>query len=190
MPDGVLGEIKAVDICFYTAAGKGHRLYKHELAGGAILDLGYYPVTIACSLLGAKPQNIQCHSVIGEGNVDYLDSLVLEYDSGKFAHLSCGLGAEKMISLYILGTKGRITMQDEYFFQAQKVQVQNFDNEEIASYEGPFLKNGYEYEAMEVMECLKNNKTESDVVTLDDTVAVMEILDACRKQAGFQYDFE
>lgn len=188
--DGVLGEIKAVDIRFYTAAGKGHRLYKHELAGGALLDLGYYPVTIACSLLGAKPQNIQCHSVIGEGNVDYLDSLVLEYDSGKFAHLSCGLGAEKMISLYILGTKGRITMQDEYFFQAQKVQVQNFDNEVIASYEGPFLKNGYEYEAMEVMECLKNNKTESDVVTLDDTAAVMEILDTCRKQAGFQYDFE
>jgi hypothetical protein len=113
--------------------------------------------------------------------VDYLDSVVLEYEDGKFAHLSCGLGSEKMISLYILGTRGRITMQDEFFFQAQSARVLDFDNEVIASYEERFLKNGYEYEAMEVMDCLRRDKTESSLVPLDDTVAVMEVMDICRK---------
>lgn len=188
--DGVLGEIKAVDIRFYTAAGKDHRLYKHDLAGGAFLDLGYYPVTVACSLLGNEPQKIVNHSVIGKTNVDLLDSIILEYEDGKFAHLSCGLGSEKMVSLYILGTKGRITMQKEFFFQAEHAEVLNFDNEVIASYSGPFLKNGYEFEAMEVMECLRNEKRESDIVKLDDTLSVMKILDECRKQAGFKFDFE
>ena len=127
---------------------------------------------------------------MGEGNVDYMDSIMLEYKNGRFAHLSCGLGSEKMVSLYVLGTKGRITMQDEYFFQAQKVQALNFDNEVLASFEGPFMKNGYEFEAMEVMQCLQNHQTESMIVTLSDTISVMEILDECRKQANFKYNFE
>lgn len=188
--DGVLGVIQAVDIKFYTAAGKNHRLYKHELAGGALLDLGYYPVTVACSLLGNKPIKVINHSIIGGTNVDLMDSIILEYDGGKFAHLSCGLGSEKMVSLYILGTKGRITIQQEYFFQATKAEVLNFDNEVIASFNSPFLKNGYEYEAMEVMRCLNNNETESEIVNLDDTLAVMNILDECRRQSSFRFDFE
>lgn len=188
--EGVIGEVEAIDIKFYTACGRGHRLYKHELAGGAFLDLGYYPITVAGSLMGYFPKRIESHSILGKGNVDYMDSIVLEYDHGRFAHLSCGLGSEKMVSLYVLGTKGRITMQDEYFFQAQKVQALDFNNEILASFEGPFLENGYEFEAMEVMECLRNRQTESSLVTLDDTIAVMSILDECRRQAGFQYDFE
>lgn len=188
--DGLIGEVKAADLRFYTACGKGHRLYRHELAGGALLDLGYYPVTVAAALLGTHPDGIQNHSIIGEGNVDYLDSIVPEYGDGRFAHLSCGLGAEKMVSFYVLGTKGRITIQDEFFFQAQKVQAVNFDNEVLASFDGSFLANGYEFEAMEVMKCLENNQTESELVPLDDTVAVMQILDECRKQADFKFDFE
>lgn len=188
--DGLLGEIQAVEGRFYTQSGKGHRLYKHELAGGALLDLGYYPVTYACEMLGYQPKAVQNHAVIGAGNVDYLDSVVLEYEGGKFAHLAAGLGAEKMISMYVLGSKGRVSIQQEFFFQAQKAEAVNFDNEVLASCEIPFLKNGYEYEAMEVMKCIREGRTESEMVRLDDTIAVMEILDTCRRQIGFRYDFE
>ena len=178
--DDVLGDIQAVDIKFYTMAGEGHRLYKKELAGGALLDLGYYPVTYACDLLGYHPKQVIDHAIIGEKEVDYLDSIVLEYEDGKFAHLSCGLGSEKMISLYILGSKGRITMQQEYFFQAQNVEALDFDNHVLASFEGTFLKNGYEFEAIEAMKCIREGRKESDLVRLDDSVAVMRILDQCK----------
>lgn len=188
--DGVIGEVQAVDASFYTATGKDHRLYRHELAGGALLDLGYYPVTVACAFLGCHPSAVLSHSVIGNGNVDYLDSIVLEYEGGKFAHLATGLGAEKKASLYLLGTKGRIAVYDGFFFQAQRAQAVDFENNVLASYEEPFLMNGYEYEAMEVMDCIREGRTGSALVTLDDTVAVMEILDQCRANAGFRYDFE
>lgn len=188
--DGVIGEVQAVDASFYTATGKGHRLYRHELAGGALLDLGYYPVTCACAFLGYHPSAVFSHSVIGNGNVDYLDSIILEYEGGRFAHLSTGLGAEKRAGLYILGTKGRISLSEGLFFQAERAQAVDFENNVLASCEEPFLANGYEYEAMEVMDCIRAGRTESALVTLDDTAAVMEILDQCRANAGFTYEFE
>jgi len=61
-------------------------------------------------------------------------------DGGKFAHLSSGLGNERSISAYILGTKGRILLQEEFFFQATKVTAYDFDNHVLATFEGPFLK--------------------------------------------------
>lgn len=187
---GKIGEVQAVDIRFYTAAGKGHRLYRKEIAGGAFLDLGFYPVSYACAVLGDDPEHVINHTIIGERGVDYLDSIVLEYPDGKFAHLSCGLGAEKMVSLYILGSKGRLTMQEEYFFQAQKARIVDFDNNVIDSCEGKFIENGYEFEAQEVMDCLKNHQIESKLVPLDSSLAVMDILDSCRDSAGYHFDFE
>lgn len=187
---GLLGEIQSVEARFYTLAGEGHRLYKRELAGGALLDLGFYPIMYACAFMGHEPKRIISHMAIGEQNVDYLDSVILEYGGGKFAHLSCGLGSDRSISAYILGTKGRILLQDELFFQATKVTAYDFDNHVLETFEGPFLKNGYEFEAIEAMECIRAGKKESDKIPLDETLAIMKILDTCRENAGFKYDFE
>lgn len=187
---GLIGDIQGMDVRFYTKAGEGHRLYSHELAGGALLDLGFYPVMYACALMGHDPKQIISHMAIGEKRVDYLDSIILEYEGGGFAHLSCGLGCDKEVSAYISGTKGRIAIRDEFFFQATKVTAYDFDNNVLAEFEGPFLQNGYEFEAIEAMECLRAGLKESKKVPLDETLAVMKILDICRKNAGFQYDFE
>ncbi len=187
---GLLGEIRAVDARFYTKAGTGHRLFQHDLAGGALLDLGIYPITYACAVLGYAPKSIRCNGMVGSENVDYLDSIVLEYENGAFANLTCGLGNEKMTGLYIQGTKGRIRLEEETFFQAAKAEAYDMDNQAIAVFESPFLKNGYEYEAMEVMECLRQGKKESEKVPMTETLAVMEIMDECRRQIGLKFDFE
>ena len=189
--DGLLGEVQAADVTFYTACGKGHRLYNYETAGGALLDLGIYPVTYACSFLGYHPEEVLSSMVIGEKKVDYFDSVVLRYPGGKVAHLASGLGSERIITSYLLGSKGRVTLQnDQWFYQAQKAQLLDFDNNVIAEANGPFLKNGYEFEAMEVQKCLLEGRTESELVPLDETIAVMELLDRIRDKAGFRYSFE
>lgn len=214
---GLLGEIKAADGCFYTAAGKGHRLYNAATGGGALLDLGFYPVTYACSFLGMKPDQIHSHTIMGtkpvknemqaskdnaaasaqpgtgktdDAPVDFIDSIVLTYANGGFAHLSTGLGEKKRATMYLMGTKGRVTLQEDLFFQAQQAQAVSFDNEVLASIDEPFLKNGYEYEAIEAVRCLQEGRTESELVPLDDSVAVMRILDTCRANAGFKFPFE
>lgn len=178
---GLLGEMKAVDIHFYTKAGRGHRLYNKDLAGGALLDLGYYPVTYACDLLGYNPIKILNHAMIGASEVDYLDSIVLEYEKGQFAHLSCGLGTEKVATAYLLGEKGRISIHEEMFFEAKSMKIYDFNNDVIAVFQKDFLANGYEYEAMEAMDCIRKGRYESDIVKLDDSVAVLKILDKCKK---------
>lgn len=188
--EGVIGEIQGIDARFYTACGKGHRLYKKEIGGGALLDLGYYPVACSLAYFDQKPERIISHTIMGEKQVDYLDSIILEFAGGKFAHISTGLGSEKMVSLYILGSRGRISMQDEFFFQAQSARAVDFDNQVLAEIHEPFLKNGYEYEAMEVVSCLQKGQTESSLVKLEDTIASMEIIDTCRKRAGFAFDCE
>ncbi|MGI6020316.1 MAG: Gfo/Idh/MocA family protein [Lachnospiraceae bacterium] len=175
--NGLMGEIQAVDVRFYTAAGKGHRLYDKSIAGGALLDLGVYPITYACDMLGYHPEQIISNSVIGQTGVDYFDSIVMTYPGGKTAHCSTGLGSEKMVSVFLLGSKGRVTISKEFFFQAQSVELLDFDSNVIDSFSEPFMKNGYEYEAIEAMKCLREGKIESDLIKLDDTVAVMEILD-------------
>lgn len=187
---GVLGELKTVDIQFYTAADTTHRLYNRKIAGGSLLDVGVYPVMYACALLGNEPERVISHAFIGEKHVDYTDSIVLEYQNGSYAHLSSGLGPEKMISLYIQGTKGRVLVKKEYFFQVTSLEALDYDNRVIRSFHQPFLCNGYEYEAMEAMECIRNKQIQSDKVPLSDTLAVMKILDTCRQQWGYQFEFE
>lgn len=213
---GLLGEIKAADGWFYTAAYKGHRLYNAETGGGALLDLGFYPVMYACTFLGMHPEQIQTHTIMGVKTsknemqtsqndatasgqpgenaagalVDFMDSIVLTYPDGSFAHLSTGLAEAKRAVMYLMGTKGRVSIQDELFYMAQKAQALNLDNEVMDSIDEPFLKNGYEYEAMEVIRCLREGRTESELVPLDDSIAVMRILDTCRANAGFKFPFE
>ena len=155
-----------------------------------MLDLGFYPVTYACSFLGMHPEQILSHTIMGAAGVDYIDSIVLSYADGHFAHLSTGLGEKKRATMYLMGTKGRVTLQDDLFFQVQKAQAVSFDNEVLGSIEEPFLKNGYEYEAIEAVRCLQEGKTESEMVPLDNSVAVMRILDTCRANAGYRFPFE
>lgn len=186
---GMLGELKAIDCHFYTAAGKGHRLYRYDLAGGALLDLGYYPISAAVALMGAEPEKVACRAVVREG-VDVQDSVILDYSAGAFAHLACGLGTEKSARLYLVGAKGRICIQQEFFFQAQHAEAMDFDRNILATAEGPFLKNGYEFEAMEAQKCLLEGKKESILVPLRESLAAMRILDKCREQAGVHFDFE
>ena len=188
--EGVLGEIRMAEGHFFTAAPSTHRLYSYENGGGALLDLGMYPIMYAQSVFHQTPVNVISHAFMGEKKVDYTNSVVLEYENGAYAQLSSGLGPEKLVFFYIQGTKGKVLLNQEFFFQATKIEVLNYDNQVIRHFEEPFICNGYEYEALEAMRCLREGKTESDKVPLDDTLTVMKIMDTCRKQWDFRFDFE
>lgn len=187
---GLLGDILSVEARFHTKSRKGHRLFHYETAGGALLDLGIYPLTAVCDILGYHPCEIVSHAAIGKEKVDYMNSTLLSYENGSFASVNSGLALSKMISLFIVGTKGRIAIDEEFFFQAQHVEAYGYDDTLLGSFDGPFLKNGYEFEAMEVMDCLRNHKVQSDLVTPEDSLAVMELLDTLRTQWGIKFDFE
>lgn len=180
--DGKFGRIQAVDASFYTSATKEHRLIKYRSQGGVLFDLAIYPLMYACALLGYDPQNIHAIAVKGGDDIDIVESIQLQYANGSFATLTSGLSHERQVSLYIQGTKGRLLFKEENFFQAQKAVLVDWSNEPVEIFEEPFIISGYEYEAMEAMECILQHKTQSTLIPMEDTIAVLELLEKCREQ--------
>ncbi|MBQ8816588.1 MAG: Gfo/Idh/MocA family oxidoreductase [Lachnospiraceae bacterium] len=178
--DGKFGEIQAVDARFYTSATKEHRLIKNRSQGGVLFDLAIYPLMYACALLGYDPQNIHAIAVKGGDDIDIVESIQLQYANGSFAALTSGLSQERQISLYVQGTRGRLLFQEESFFQARKAVLVDWSNQPIEEFEAPFMINGYEYEAIEAMQCISQHKTQSELIPMEDTIAVLELLEQCK----------
>ncbi len=179
--EGKFGEIKAIDARFYTYGGKDHRLVKYKNQGGVLFDLVIYPLTYVCSLLGYDPKEIHALSVIGGDDTDIMGSIQLQYENGAFATITSGVSHERQISLYIQGTKGRLLINKEFFFQAQQAVLEDWNCQPAEEFDGPFMISGYEYEAMEAMECISQGKTQSELVPMEETIAILELLEACSK---------
>lgn len=177
--DGVIGEIKSLkgDFCIHVPFNPKHRLYDLNLAGGALLDLGIYPITMACMVLGKYPIEIAGTLNIGKTGVDEESHYLLKFDKGETALLSSACTYSAPVNFIIHGTNGQITVPN-FYFPSKLILILNGKSEETINV--PYDSTGKNYEVAEVMDCLHNNKTESDKQTFYDTLKVMEIMDSIR----------
>ena len=163
---------------------KKERLFDINLAGGALLDVGIYPVFLAYSILG-KPKEILsvCHF---KNEVDLQSAMIFKYAYG-VASLSCGLNSDAENAANISGTKGRFILPTRwhqaqgYEESIQKVR-KKFDN--------PTLGKGYTYEMEECYRCIKNGLIESPDWSHQNSLELISILDEIRDQIGMRYPFE
>ena len=164
-----------------------HYLFKKELGGGVLLDGGVYPVSLASWLLG-YPDKIQSAGRLNSNGIDDHDAMLLEYDCGAIASLYVSMRTKSPPDITVLGSKGKIYVHPAMFCPS-KITLSLFDAEEteIAL---PFASNGYQYEAMEVNRCLREGKIESKVMPLDETLAIMRMMDKIRDQLGLKYPME
>ena len=179
---GRFGEIQAVEAKFYTCATTEHRLMRDRTQGGTLYDLTIYPMTYACALLGYEPEHIHALAVKGGDDVDVMESIQFSYANGSFASLTGGLSCEKQASLYIHGTKARVLINREFFFQAQEAVLLDWQNQPLEEFAQPFAINGYEYEAQEAMACVSQGRLTSSLVPMEDTIRVIRLLEECRRQ--------
>ncbi len=181
---GFLRYIRA-DFCFSAQFNPAGRLFDPALGGGALLDVGIYPVTLAHMFSGGKkPSTVSAVLRNGPTGVDVWNKAVLSWESGVFADLSSSIsiqGVESLRSALVVGERGSILLPD--FWMAQKAVLLNPDGSPSEVFEAPFECNGYEYEIREVERCLYEGKAESSVQTWADSIMVMEILDEIRKVA-------
>lgn len=187
---GRIGAVRMFKGEFFTPgkADPPHRLYNHSIGGGALLDLSVYPVAYICSLLGA-PDQVQSAAYMGETNVDVDDSIVLRWKDGAFAHICCGFNIAQENPAVLIGTRGKITI-DHNFLSATSAQLRDLNHEVVEQVEIPYKVNGYEYEAEEATRCVAQGLGESPLIPLGETLTVMRVLDECRRQWGFRFDFE
>jgi predicted dehydrogenase len=184
--DGAIGTVTHVSADFGVSGPfpEGHRMRAPELGGGALLDLGIYPVTFAQLFLGPPDHVGAWASRLPEGT-DENTGILLGYHDGAIATLQCGLMGETGCRATITGTRGRIEVPRLFFCPTSFTLVRAGDAivEEV-----PIRGNGMGYEAEEVMRCLDAGLIESPLIPHSDTLAVMSTLDAIRAQIGVRYD--
>jgi len=164
-----------------------HRLFNPELGGGALLDVGVYTVSLASMLFGS-PNRITSLANLGETGVDEQAGILLGYPGGGIACLYTAVRTSTPQEALIMGSKGWVRIHPP-FWKAKHLTV-HVDGEGDGEMELPYAGNGYQFEAEEVMKCLKEGKLESDIMPLDETVRIMGVLDRLRRQWGLRYPME
>jgi len=184
-----IGEVRMLtaDFGFRFGFEPKHRLLNPELGGGALLDVGIYPVSLAFMLFGA-PNEIVSHAHIGETGVDEQSAIIFKYSGGQLAQLSCAVRTEMPQEAIIMGTKGMIRIAPTWWKPQRFTLTPAGQSEQV--FELPFTGNGYNYEAQEVMNCLRAGLLESPTMPLDETLTIMGTLDAIRAQWGLVYPGE
>ncbi|TYQ18349.1 UNVERIFIED_CONTAM: putative dehydrogenase [Acetivibrio alkalicellulosi] len=163
------------------------RMYNPHLGGGALLDLGIYPVSFANMIFKKAPSIIRSSCHLGKTGVDEHSSYYFEYDNGQIAHLFSSFITQTPHEALISGTKGYIRISD--FFHPSKMILKLNDQEEKII-EAKYQSTGYNYEAREVMNCIISGKIESDIMTHAETLNIMNVLDQIREQWGLKYPNE
>jgi predicted dehydrogenase len=187
--DGLLGDIQLLlaDFCLALAYDPVHRLYNPDLGGGALLDLGIYPLSFAAYMLGIS-QNITGHAHLSPDGLDILDTYHLAYENGATASLACGLGFYKPIEAFIAGNKGYVKVHDR-FYQPDRLTL-HLDGQDPQEFKIPYRGKGYVHEIEEVHACLREGRTESKIMPLDETLELMRLMDRLRAAWGVVYPNE
>ncbi|MFF0172076.1 Gfo/Idh/MocA family protein [Micromonospora profundi] len=185
--DGAIGTVRNVRADFGVAGPfpPEHRMRNAALGGGALLDLGIYPISLAHLLLGV-PQHIRSWAKLGPEGTDENTGILFGYDSGALATLSCGMVGASELTASITGSTGRIDLP-EPFFRPGSLTLHR-DGVEPETITTEIVGNGYQHEAIEVQRCLAAGLTESPLVPHTTTLEVMALLDAIREQIGVRYE--
>jgi predicted dehydrogenase len=183
---GELGSIRAVyaDFGFKAPVDYNGRLYNLKLGGGALLDIGIYPVFLSLLLLG-KPSDIKSTAVIAETGADESCSILFKYDNGSIANMACTLTLDTPIEANIIFEKGRVRINRRWFAPSSLVITDS--NEKTKELTFKDKGNGYHFEAEEAMKCLDRGLTECPELTLDFSLELMGLLDEIRRQCGIHY---
>lgn len=183
---GEIGKVTQLhaDFGFSATPDPAHRVNDPTLGGGALLDLGIYPLSIACALLG-QVETVQAQAIMGETGVDLTTAFTMRHAGGTLSVCSCSLRARAPSELVVSGTRGSVRMH-RMFHMAESITVDLLDGPS-RTISTPWIGNGYAHEAIEAGRCLREGLLESPAMTHDDTLAIMGLLDTIRKQIGLRY---
>ena len=187
---GAIGDVKMVSASLFYIIDHVPRLIRPELAGGALLDVGVYPLNFACMILGSNPVRIESSVQLAETGVDYQESFTLHYEGGQMAVLSAGMGSRCDRRCLISGTKGYIVADNVN--NIHKIELFTAEDGFAAGKDFPVPQQitGYEYQVASCLRALERGEIECPEMPHEETIRVMEIMDTLRAQWGVKYPFE
>ncbi|GHA36645.1 oxidoreductase [Devosia pacifica] len=203
---GSVGEVRKIQSSFGFKLPKfmpEHRLYANDLAGGGILDVGCYPVSVSRLIAGAvagkptlEPSKVVGTAHLGQSGVDEWASAILHFPNDIVAEVSCAVSLQLDNVLRIYGTEGRIEISDFWFASGKQggtgvITVIRPDGtrEEATVEESRWL---YSFEVDGAGEAIRAGQQELTApgMTWDDTLGNLRVLDQWRNAAGLTYEIE
>lgn len=158
------------------------RLFDPKTAGGALLDVGIYPLAFAQMVFADKPASIQCTSELLANGVDGSTAVTLRYEKGGIASLFSAIQVDTPKEAVICGELGTIRVDDP-FFHATRASLTTADGKEEISV--PYA--GYQYEFGTVADEIRRGCLESSFITHSESMELSSIMDECRRQIGLHY---
>jgi predicted dehydrogenase len=172
------------DIGLTQAFDPDHRLFDPALGGGALLDLGVYPMAFAFDLFG-PPDAVTSTAVLGPTGVDEQCAVVFDYDDGLQATWQASVRADVGRTCAVAGPDGRLEGRRAWWKGAPFTLTRADGSTE--TFARPFEGNGYQFEVAHVQRCLREGRTESPVMPLDESHALLQTADALRAEWGVEY---
>jgi len=163
------------------------RLFDRALGGGALMDVGVYPVSLAHMLFGT-PDNVAAVATLGHTGVDENTGMLLHFPDGAVAVTCTSIQTTTPFLATILGSSGSIEVHSPWW--RPNALTLHRDGQAAERIEIPFEGEGFQFEAQHVAACLRAGKKESDIIPLDESLAIMKTLDNLRAQIGLKYPME
>lgn len=172
------------DFGFTAPDDSDSRLFNKALGGGSVMDVGVYPVFLSVLIFG-EPSVIKTVSKLTATAVDAHANVIMQYAKGQTAHILSAINFNTAIEAEIIGSKGRIKINNPWFKATEFTLILNDGTTKIFSM--PHTGNGFEHEIKEVMHCLDNGLLQSNKVPHQLTLSVSKIMQEILKQAGVIY---
>jgi len=181
---GIIGDVKYVkaDFAFYADEKKGGRLFDKSLGGGALFDIGVYPLFLSYLLLGI-PKEIIAKSIYNANGIDLQTSMILQYENAQ-SILHASIVSESDMKATISGTKGHVQLNSPWFAPNGYSVVKE---EKESQYSLPNFGKGYTYEAIECHKCIRNNQIESELWSHQNSLDLSKIVEEIKNQIGLEF---
>ena len=187
---GALGEVKTLQADFGfrpPSRNPNSRLFSKALAGGSMLDIGVYPISLSFIVFG-KPSKISTECHLGETGVDEQAAYLFKYSEGQMAVLHSSLEGETAQEAFISGTEGTLRVHKQCWRPQKMTFTKKGCEPELIAM--PFQGNGFNYEAKSFGDLLLSGEKDSPIMPLRESLAIHEVMDSIREQWGMQYPMD
>jgi dihydrodiol dehydrogenase / D-xylose 1-dehydrogenase (NADP) len=183
---GVLGDVKMLssDFGFICEDPPDSPLYSPKYGGGSFMDIGYYSVALAHIFLG-EPDEISALANVGLSGVDEQMGMLFRYEGGEIGLGFSSFNLETPTEATINGNKGYIRIHSPFYCPSSISLCLNGEEPQVFNF--PIEGNGWNYEAVEVMNCLREGKLESDILPHRESLSMSRTMEKFRKHTGLDF---
>ncbi len=188
LDSGIIGKVHMMHANIAFHSDYVPRMSRPELGGGALLDIGVYPLNLAIMAFGDNVTKVDSSAQLTEDGVDAQESISLHFADGKFAVIVASMYGYGDTSAMFFGEKGRVVLEN--IFNPISLTVYNGHGELVEKIDRPEQITGYEYEVRSCMNAIESGELECPEMPHKDTIFMMDLMDGLRAQWGMKYPCE